>query len=167
MPLNLRRKKSTLQYVLKLKSNPHNPTCGCMFKPTLKSTFCDKSSLIPPLTYRIRTQLDNTKINLNMIATFTIPDAPLWQMRTVDFLYVLTDIGQKSKTPPEVFQSTYNKPIGDHPKHVKIFIDSCKEEEKVADAALSDDRTSLCGLPDNTSIVMAELRAILLAIMHI
>jgi Reverse transcriptase (RNA-dependent DNA polymerase) len=35
MPLNLRREKLTLQYVLKLESNSANPTYKCILKPTL------------------------------------------------------------------------------------------------------------------------------------
>jgi hypothetical protein len=69
-----------------------------------------------------------------------------------------------SETPPEVFQSTYNKIISDHPTHVKIFTDGSKEDEKVVAATVSDGRVSLCCIADNTSIFTAELRAILMAI---
>jgi hypothetical protein len=96
------------------------------------------------------------------MATFTFPDDPLWQLQTADFLYVLKDLGKKGETQPDVFQSTNNKIIGDHPTHVKIFTDGSKEE-KVATAAVRDDRVSLCRLADNASIFTAELRAILMA----
>jgi hypothetical protein len=76
MPLNLWREKLALQYVLKLELNPSNPTYNWIFKLTLKSNAQDKPSLIPPLTYRIQTQLNNTKINVNTIATFSFPSAP-------------------------------------------------------------------------------------------
>jgi hypothetical protein len=80
---------------------------------------------------------------------------PPWKLQTADFLYVLKDLGKKSETPPEVFWSTYNKIIGDHRTHVKIFTDGSKEDEKVAAAALCDGRVSHCRLPDNASIFMA------------
>jgi hypothetical protein len=76
MPLNLRREELTLHYVLRIESNPSNPTYDCIFKPTLKSTFYDKPSVISPLSHRIQTHLNNTKINLNTTATFTFPYAP-------------------------------------------------------------------------------------------
>jgi ribonuclease HI len=72
-------------------------------------------------------------------------------------------LAKKSKTPLEVFHSTYNKIIGDHPTHVKIFTDGSKEDEKVAAAAVSDGGVSLFRLPDNASIFTAELRAIFMA----
>jgi hypothetical protein len=98
-----------------------------------------------------------------MIATFTFPDVPPWQLQTADFLYVLRNLGKTSETPPETFQSTYNQIISDHHTHVKIFTDASKEDEKVAIATVSDGRVSLCRLPNNASIFMAELRVILMA----
>jgi hypothetical protein len=47
---------------------------------------------------------------------------------------VLRDLGKKSETPPEIFHNTYNQTIGDHPKHIKIFTDGSKKDEKVAAA---------------------------------
>jgi hypothetical protein len=99
MPLKLQQEKLALQYVPKLESNPSNPTYDCIFKPTLKSNFYDKPSLIPPLTYRLQTQLKNTEISLNTIAIFTFPDDSLWQLQTADFLYVLKDLGKKERNP--------------------------------------------------------------------
>jgi hypothetical protein len=81
----------------------------------------------------------------------------------VGFLYVPRDLGKNSITQPEAFESTYNQIIGDHPIHVKIFTNGSKEDEKVAAAAVSDGRVSLCRLRDNASIFTAELRAILMA----
>jgi ribonuclease HI len=72
-------------------------------------------------------------------------------------------LAKRAKPHQKSFQSTYNQIIGDHPTHVKIFTDGSKEDEKVAAAAVSDGRVSLCRLPDNASIFTAELRAILMA----
>jgi hypothetical protein len=98
------------------------------FKPTPKSNFYDMT-VIPPLTDRIQTQQNNTKISLKVIATFIFPDTCPWQLQTADFLYVLKDLSKRSETPPEVFWTTYNRIIGDHPTHIKIFSDGSKEDD--------------------------------------
>ena len=49
--LNLRRKKLSLQYYLKLKSNPDNPTHKVVFEPLYKDEFIEKEKVIPPLVF--------------------------------------------------------------------------------------------------------------------
>ena len=50
-PLNLRRKKLSLQYYLKLKSNPDNPTNKVVFEPLYKDEF--KEKVIPSFQFTL------------------------------------------------------------------------------------------------------------------
>ena len=59
--LYLRRAKLALQYALKLKSNPSNPTYKCVFHPQLQDLFLAKPSVIPQFWYPLPTSNRRTK----------------------------------------------------------------------------------------------------------
>ena len=60
--LNLRRKKLSLQYYLKLKSNPDNPTHQVVFEPLYKDEFIEKEKVISP--FSVRCEADMTVLTL-------------------------------------------------------------------------------------------------------
>ena len=96
MPLSLRREKLALQYILKLKSNPANPTYDCVFKPKYSILFEIKPHVIPTLGLRLKDQMEETGIRFDGIAKFSFPPYPLWCLRSPIFVYDLHDIGKKS-----------------------------------------------------------------------
>jgi hypothetical protein len=65
MPLALCRQKLTLQYVLKLKSNPSNPAYRCVFEPCSKALFDARPTAIPTTGIRMQQQLSETGIHLD------------------------------------------------------------------------------------------------------
>ena len=70
LPLDLRREKLALQYVLKLKSNQANPSYSCVFKPQNIEIFNKKPKVIPPLGIRIQVALKDLDVNLDVIAKY-------------------------------------------------------------------------------------------------
>ena len=89
MPINLRRDKLALQYILKLKSNPANPTYDCVFKPKCSILFEIKPHVIPTLGLRLKEQMEETGIHFEGIAKFSFPPYPLWCVRSPIFVYDL------------------------------------------------------------------------------
>ena len=75
MPLKNRRKKLSMNYVLKLKICPDNPVCSCVFEPPNSELF-EKSSLTPPLGLRILPLFEDSEIDLDMVDDTTVSDTP-------------------------------------------------------------------------------------------
>ena len=70
------RLKLSMQYALKLKSNPSNPTYETVFEPQYKTLFENKPNMIPSFGIRISSELENTNLDLDNIADFKISDVP-------------------------------------------------------------------------------------------
>ena len=73
-----RRLKLSMQYALKLKSNPSNPTYETVFEPQYKTLFENKPNMIHPFGIRISSEFENMNLDLNNIADFKISDVPPW-----------------------------------------------------------------------------------------
>ena len=85
LSLNLRRKKLSMHYYLKLKSNPDNPTHKVVFEPLYKDEFERKENVIPPFGIRCE-EVDFLDSNLEDVATYKIPDFSLWAANSPTFL---------------------------------------------------------------------------------
>ena len=58
--LSCRRSKLAIQYAIKVKSNPLNPTYQSIFDPKYVTLFENRSKTIPPLSARIQNILTST-----------------------------------------------------------------------------------------------------------
>ena len=76
MSLKKRRKKLSMNYILKLKTYPDNPAYSYVFEPPNSKPF-EKSSLTPPLGLRILPLYDDSKIDLDVVDDTTVSDTPL------------------------------------------------------------------------------------------
>ena len=164
IPISLRRQKLAVQYVLKLKSNPSNPTYTSVFQCNYRSVFEAKPNVIPTLGLRLRQTILDSGIDLNCIANYSIPKTPPWLLLKPNFDYGLYNVGSKSNTSPDVFLSSYNELISFHQGCENIFTDGSKQDSAVASAAVSGDKILVKRLPNNASIFSAEASAILLAL---
>ena len=70
--LNLRRKKLSLQYYLKLKSNRDNPTHKVVFEPLYKDDFLIKEKVIPPFSLRCEVDINCLDCDLEDVAKVVI-----------------------------------------------------------------------------------------------
>ena len=74
--LNLRRKKLSLQYYLKLKSNRDNATHKTIFEPLYKDEFIQKDRIIPPFSLRCEADMNCIDIDLDDVANNKISEVP-------------------------------------------------------------------------------------------
>ena len=77
-PLELRRTKLSLQYVLKLGSNQQNPTHNVVFNAKFKSSFERKPKQIPPLSIRISCDLKDVGFQKRNVLSSIIVSTPPW-----------------------------------------------------------------------------------------
>ena len=74
-----RRKKLSMNYVLKLKTCPDNAACSRNFGPSTSKPF-EKSNLTPPLGLRILPLFEDSKIDLDTVDDTIVSDtSPLSQ----------------------------------------------------------------------------------------
>ena len=97
-----RRKKLSMNYVLKLKTCPDNPAYSCVFEPPNSKLF-EKSSLTPPLGLRILPLFEDSKIDLDMVDDTTVSYAPPWSQSEPQICMSLTKY-KKDTTNPEVYK---------------------------------------------------------------
>ena len=87
--LNLRRKKLSLQYYLKLKSNPDNPTHQVVFEPLYKDEFIEKEKVISPFSLRCEADMNCIDVDLDDVAKHKISEVPLWTSKSPTYNYFL------------------------------------------------------------------------------
>ena len=155
--MNLRRKTLSLQYYLKLKSNPDNPTHQVVFEPLYKDEFIEKEKVIPPFSLRCEADINCIDVDLEDVANHKI--------RSPTYNYFLAS-DKKATTDPVIFKSKFLEVKEQHYTHEEIYTDGSKDGEKVASAAILDGELYQFRLPNNFSIFSAELKAIDLALNH-
>lgn len=164
LPLSLRREKLALQYIIKLRNNPCNPSYAAVFQPNFKPLFEAKPNAIPTLGIRMHQALKETGVNLRCIAPYTLPSTPPWLLHQPCVNYTLYNLGTKSDISPEMYLSTYHELSSIYPGSTKIYTDGSKKGKAVSAAAVTVGKVLVKRLPDHASIFSAEARAILLAL---
>ena len=102
-PLEIRREKLGLQYILKLKANPVNPAYDVVFNT--KFYMQTKNQPQIPLEYT-KKLLKKPKIDVGEIAINSIPDVPIWDSEPVTVDFTLSEV-DKSSTSSTVFKSRF------------------------------------------------------------
>ena len=151
-----------MQYALKLKSNPSNPT----YEPQYKTLFENKPNMTPSFGIRISSEFENMNLDLDTIADFKISDVPPWTFSQPRVLFSLHN-DKKFQTDPIVFRTKFQELLSDFPKYETIFTDGSKAVDTAGSACVTPSDTYKCRLPDNASIFSAEIKAIDLALDHI
>ena len=164
LPLRLRRQKLALQYMVKLKSNPNNPTYASVFQPNFEPLFEAKPHAIPTLGLRMHQPLTDTGIDLSCIAQCSLPKTPPWLLLRPKFDFTLYSLGNKSDTSPDLYLSYYRELISKYPGYKEVFTDGSKKGSAVSAAAVTKGTVLVNRLPNHASIFSAESRAVLLAL---
>jgi ribonuclease HI len=160
----LRREKLTLQYVIKLKSNPANPTYNCVFHPSFALLFEARPFVISSVGIRVKQLLLESDISLDCVAQTAISPVPPWLLRSPEFIFDLHHSGSKSEVPLYIFHSKLNQILADFDGYTRLYTDGSKDGSSVAAAAICGPRIIIKRLPNHSSIFSAEARAILLAL---
>jgi len=163
-PLQLRRQKLTLQYCVKLASNPCSPHYSCVFNPQFKAQFTKKPNQIATLGIRTSQMLRDIGLTRKDIVINKIPTTPPWLLaRPVVNLEL--HCYDKSSTSPELCKSKFLEIRHSFRNYYELYTDGSKDGSRVSSAAISKDITKTSRLTDRTSIFTAELYAIVLAYM--
>ena len=104
--LNLRRKKPSLQYCLKLKSNHDNPSHKVVFEPLYKDEFFKREKDIPPFSLRCEADINCLDYDLEDVANYKISEVVLWTSKSPTYLYNLAS-DKKAITDPIVFKTKF------------------------------------------------------------
>ena len=110
--LTTRRLKLSLNYVLKLKSLPENPTYSCVFEPENTKLFEAAESKVPPLGIRIIPHLEKSKLNLNLVDDASPLDIIPWKLSVPVVRFDLTSF-KKDTTNAEIYKQLYLQLIDD------------------------------------------------------
>ena len=164
-PLQIRRDKLALQYMIKLKANPQNPAYDVVFHPKHKKLYDSKESITETFGLYGKKLLKRAKIKLENTAINSIPDVPIWDSKHISVDLSLSEL-DKSSTSSDVFISKFNESKERYTDYCQIYTDGSKIEEKVACAVFIHD----CGplsyrLPDGCSVFTAEVEAIYKALL--
>ena len=126
-----------MQYYLKLKSNPDNPTHQVVFEPLYKDEFIEKEKVIPPFSLRCEADINCIDVDLEDVANHKISEVPLWTSRSPTFNYYLASY-KKATTDPMIFKNKFLEVKEQYCTHQEIYTDGSKDGEKVASAAVLD-----------------------------
>ena len=158
-PLEIRREKLALQYILKLKANPGNRAYDVVFNPKYQILYADKESATDSFGIHCKKLLNKTKIDVGEIAINSIPDVPIWDSEPVTVDFTLSEF-DKSSTSSTVFESRFNEVNEKYFDFCHIYTDGSKVETKVASAYVCPYGTRGYRLRDGCSIFTAEIEAI-------
>ncbi len=161
-----RRIKLSLQYITKLKSDPSNPAYQCVFEPEYSVLFERKPSAIAPLGIRMKSHLLSADIPMENIQHNKLLSFPPWQMVKPDVNLELTKFS-KSNTNSLAFQQHFAELKSNYSDYISIYTDGSKDGTSVTSAAIINQQTVSCRLPDGASVFSAEAKAIQLALQHI
>jgi hypothetical protein len=164
LPLSLRRPQLSLQYIVKLRSNPANPAFSCVINTGFGRLFAARPSVIATLSYRLQQNLLDCEINLNNIAKYSITQIPTWVLKAPQYQLTLSSLGSKSEVSPTMYEARLNELLSNYDGYTRIYLDGSKFGEAAGAAAALVPQVSNKGLPNHSSIFTAEARAILLAL---
>ena len=162
-PLHLRWEKLSLEYTLKLRSNPDIPAYESTFMPQYAHFYISKPRAIPPLGIRIKKAFHQVCQTPDYIALVTVPQTPPWKVDRPEVDLSLKQL-KNGSTVDLVFQSKFGE-LKDKYKHCKAFYtNGSKAVDRVTAAAVGRGKQCQSRLPDSASIYTAELQAIKLAL---
>ena len=165
-PLEIRREKLALQYVLKLKAKPGNPANDVVFNPKYQILYADKESATDSFGIHCKKLLKKAKIIIGEIAINSIPDVPIWDSEPVTVDFTLSEF-DKSSTSSAVFKSRFNEVKQKYLDFCHIYTDGSKVETKVASAYVCPCGTRGYRLRNGCSIFTAEVEAINKALTYV
>ena len=165
-PLEIRRDKLALQYVLTLKTNPENPAYDVVFNPKHQELYKDKESATDSFGIHCKILLKEAKIDVGEIFINSIPDVPIWDSEPVTVDFTLSEF-DKSSTSSTVFKSRFIEVKQKYLDFCHIYTDGSKVETKVASAYVCPYGTRGYRLRDGCSIFTAEVEAISKALTYV
>ena len=163
--LSDRRDKLSLQFALKLRSNPGNPAYKCVFEPLYAGLFDLKPNTIPSFGIRIQPLITDSHLNdsFDFIADYRVSQSAPWLLKQPTLLFDLNR-SKKSQTHPTSYISSFLDIRARYPNHTCLYTDGSKVGECVGSAAVAPSGILRCRIPDGATVFSAEMKALLLAL---
>src|SRR6059036_3497549 len=161
--LSSRRNKLAIQYAMKIKSNPTNPTYQNIFDPQYAALFENRPKTIPPLSIRIQNVLNDINIDLTAVSYYQLPTISPWTLKLPQVHFTLHS-EKKSLVSPDLLRAEFYLYLSDILNSFHIYTDGSKDASGVAAAAVSSTIQLACRLPSEASTYSAETQAISLAL---
>ena len=159
--LENRRLKLSLQYTVKLKTNPLNAAHACVFHPECQPLYDSKPTSIRPLGLRVSPHLQGLGVELDNVAFNYVSDTLPWELERPNIILELA-ASRKSDTPSITYLDRYLTIRNRFPRHIPFYTDGSKDTERVSVAAVLINHSYAHRIQDHRSIFTAEARAILL-----
>ena len=125
--------KTFFAILLKLKSNPDNPTHQVVFEPLYKDEFIEK--VIPPFSLRCEADINCIDVVLQDVANHKISEVPLWTSKSPTYNYFLAS-DKKATTDPMIFKIKFLEVKEQYYTHEEIYTDGSKDGDKVASVSV-------------------------------
>ena len=163
--LHNRRLKLSLNYFIKLYSEPLNPAYDCVFNPISLEKFEANPQSIRPLGVRIQPHVAKADIDLGIInKNSKFPSDPPWTFEPPKVNFELT-AHRKDNTSSVAYKALHAELCQKYQNHEQVFTDGSKSDDGVACAATCASRRPLTTrLPFDSSIYTAELSALILSL---
>ena len=162
LPLYLRFDKLCIQYALKLRSFPDNPTYDVTFNPQYGEKYDNRPMAIRSFGHRIEADLAAVCPQLDLIQSVCMPDEPPWTIKKPHIDYFLTYF-KKDFSDEFLFQSLFGQLKEAYADYTAIYTDGSKTADSVAAAATMTGFNAQVRLPGIASIFTAELQALKMA----
>lgn len=160
--LEYRRKRLSLDYYFRIKSQPHNPLHDSITSPQNDMLFSARSSFLPTFGIRMKTLLEELHVpNYN---TFKMPDPlPPWIEAPNFILNCFRDF-KKAEFSSIVLSKRFFEHREIYKDFNPVYTDGSKHDDHVGSAAICNEYSFTEKLDSSCSIFTAECHAILLAL---
>ena len=165
-PLSIRRRELSLRYIIKIKQFPEHPSRKAIdILPNIHHNYIGPSERRSGLTIasRIKVFCQELQFRIPEIPPLPALNIAPWKLqpRSVSLLFTLN----KKDISPHEAQQLFQIFHDEHPDYQFIFTDGSKDNEKTGNGIVVEGLGSLKGrLPDDTSVYIAELHAVLIAL---
>ena len=102
-PLDLRRLKLKLQYIVKLKANIDNPAYDYVFNPQYENLYDKIKKCIKSIGFKIQKHIDDSNIHLDIIKPVSHSKIPPWKLLKPEIDTSLSEF-KKTEISPLVFK---------------------------------------------------------------
>lgn len=162
LPLDLRRLYLSLSYTASVAANSSNPVHHNVFSDRFKTLFDEKVRLDPPFYHRIQKYISRLEITFPNTYDIAIQTPPPWTIPLPSCDTSLTNSG-KSEIPANMVNQDFLRLIHKNSNFHPVYTDASKSINGVGAAIYSETFSATYKLPSATTILSAELFAILKA----
>ena len=163
MPLDLRWRKLSSEYCLRVSSNVYNPVRSCIFSSQFTKFFDKNPNHIRPLGLRVSGDLFDIGFTQKNTLVTSVSSTPPWLLITPTVDLSLSTLS-KSVTSPEIYYSKFLEICEGLQDYYHIYTDGSKMNNLTAAAAVGRDVSKSLRINSQASIFTAELVALNLSL---